>query len=69
MPIHQTTSYWFRDTQHAADLFALKEMGWIYTRLMNPTTDVLRAADGGPGGRRRARWLCPAASRPSPWRC
>ena len=39
-PIYQTTSYCFRDTQHAADLFALKEMGWIYTRLMNPTTDV-----------------------------
>ena len=54
MPIHQTTSYRFRDTQHAADLFALKEMGWIYTRLMNPTTDVLehawRLLDGGVGG-------------------
>ena len=51
MPIHQTTSYCFRDTQHAADLFALKEMGWIYTRLMNPTTDVfeqrMAALDGG----------------------
>jgi len=41
VPIHQTTSYVFRDTEHAADLFALKEMGFIYTRLMNPTTDVL----------------------------
>ena len=54
MPIHQTTSYCFRDTQHAADLFALREMGWIYTRLMNPTTDVLEqrlaAMDGGIGG-------------------
>jgi O-acetylhomoserine (thiol)-lyase len=54
MPIHQTTSYCFRDTQHAADLFALKEMGWIYTRLMNPTTDVLEqrlaAMEGGIGG-------------------
>jgi O-acetylhomoserine (thiol)-lyase len=53
MPIHQTTSYCFRDTQHAADLFALKEMGWIYTRLMNPTTDVfeqrMAALDGGIG--------------------
>ncbi len=52
-PIHQTTSYCFRDTQHAADLFALKEMGFIYTRLMNPTTDVLEqrmaALDGGIG--------------------
>ena len=41
VPIHQTTSYQFRDTQHAADLFALKEFGNVYTRLMNPTTDVL----------------------------
>lgn len=41
VPIYQTTSYQFRDTQHAADLFALKEFGNIYTRLMNPTTDVL----------------------------
>ncbi len=53
-PIHQTTSYCFRDTQHASDLFALKEMGWIYTRLMNPTTDVfekrLTALEGGVGG-------------------
>ena len=54
VPIHQTTSYCFRDSQHAADLFALKEMGWIYTRLMNPTTDVLEqrlaALEGGIGG-------------------
>lgn len=53
MPIHQTTSYCFRDTEHAADLFALKEMGWIYTRLMNPTTDVfeqrMAALEGGIG--------------------
>jgi O-acetylhomoserine (thiol)-lyase len=41
VPIYQTTSYQFRDTGHAADLFALKEAGNIYTRLMNPTTDVL----------------------------
>ena len=51
--IHQTTSYVFRSTQHAADLFALKELGWIYTRLMNPTTDVLEqrlaAMEGGVG--------------------
>lgn len=40
VPIYQTTSYVFKDTQHAADLFALKEFGNIYTRLMNPTTDV-----------------------------
>lgn len=41
VPIYQTTSYTFDDTQHAADLFALKQFGNIYTRLMNPTTDVL----------------------------
>ena len=41
VPIYQTTSYTFDDTQHAADLFGLKQAGNIYTRLMNPTTDVL----------------------------
>ncbi len=41
VPIYQTTSYQFKSTQHAANLFALKEFGNIYTRLMNPTTDVL----------------------------
>jgi O-acetylhomoserine (thiol)-lyase len=41
VPIYQTTSYQFKSTQHAANLFALKELGNIYTRLMNPTTDVL----------------------------
>ncbi|QLA17777.1 O-acetylhomoserine aminocarboxypropyltransferase/cysteine synthase family protein [Desulfolutivibrio sulfoxidireducens] len=41
VPIHQTTSYLFRDAAHAADLFALKTPGYIYTRIMNPTTDVL----------------------------
>jgi O-acetylhomoserine (thiol)-lyase len=40
VPIYQTTAYEFRDADHAADLFALKELGNIYTRLMNPTTDV-----------------------------
>ena len=53
VPIHQTTSYVFKSTEHAANLFALKEMGWIYTRLMNPTTDVfeqrMAALDGGIG--------------------
>ena len=51
VPIHQTTSYQFRDTDHASALFALQEMGNIYTRIMNPTTDVLEqriaALDGG----------------------
>ena len=41
VPLYQTTSYQFRNTEHAANLFALKELGNIYTRLMNPTTDVL----------------------------
>lgn len=53
VPIYQTTSYQFRDTDHAANLFALKEFGNIYTRLMNPTTDVLEKRiaelDGGVG--------------------
>lgn len=40
VPIYQTTAYEFRDAEHAADLFALKELGFIYTRLNNPTTDV-----------------------------
>ncbi len=54
VPIYQTTSYLFKDTDHAANLFALKEFGNIYTRLMNPTTDVLEkrlaAMEGGVGG-------------------
>src|SRR5512137_2790575 len=41
VPIYQTTSFQFKDTEHAASLFALKEPGNIYTRLMNPTNDVL----------------------------
>src|SRR6266700_4336303 len=41
VPIYQTTSYQFHNTEHAANLFALKELGNIYTRIMNPTTDVL----------------------------
>jgi O-acetylhomoserine (thiol)-lyase len=41
VPIYQTTSYVFKDSKHAANLFGLKEFGNIYTRLMNPTTDVL----------------------------
>ena len=51
VPIYQTTSYVFEDTQHAADLFALKVPGNIYTRIMNPTQDVLEqrvtALEGG----------------------
>ncbi len=51
VPIAQTTAYAFRDSEHAANLFALKELGPIYTRLTNPTTDVLEqrfaALEGG----------------------
>lgn len=51
VPIYQTTSYTFNDSSHAANLFALKEFGNIYTRIMNPTTDVLEqrvaALEGG----------------------
>lgn len=51
VPIYQTTSYVFNDTEHAADLFGLRALGNIYTRLMNPTTDVLEqrvaALEGG----------------------
>ena len=54
VPIYQTTSYVFNDTDHAAKLFALQEFGNIYTRLMNPTNDVLEkrmaALEGGVGG-------------------
>src|SRR6201995_509963 len=53
-PIYQTTSFTFRDTQHAADLFGLAEPGNIYTRIMNPTQDVLEqrvaALEGGVAG-------------------
>ncbi|MGX8795997.1 O-acetylhomoserine aminocarboxypropyltransferase/cysteine synthase family protein [Fusibacter sp. JL298sf-3] len=53
VPIYQTTSYVFDDAQHAADLFALSQPGNIYTRIMNPTTDVLEkriaALEGGVG--------------------
>ena len=53
VPIYQTTSFGFRDTEHAANLFSLKEFGNIYTRIMNPTSDVfeqrIAALEGGVG--------------------
>ena len=53
LPIYQTTSYVFKDTDHAANLFALKEFGNIYTRIMNPTQDAIEqkiaALEGGVG--------------------
>src|SRR4029078_13429840 len=51
VPIHQTTSYEFRSTEHAANLFALKDFGNIYSRIMSPTCDALEqritALEGG----------------------
>src|SRR5271157_2095452 len=53
VPVYRTSSYVFKNTEHAANLFALKELGNIYTRLMNPTTDVFErrvaAIEGGTG--------------------
>ncbi|SHE74947.1 O-acetylhomoserine sulfhydrylase [Thermoanaerobacter uzonensis DSM 18761] len=53
LPIYQTSSFAFKSTKHAADLFALKEEGYIYTRMMNPTVDVfekrIAALEGGVG--------------------
>src|ERR1700731_1763284 len=53
VPIYQTTSFVFKNTEHAANLFALKEFGNVYTRIMNPTTDVfeqrMAALEGGTG--------------------
>ena len=53
VPIYQTTSYVFKSTKHAANLFSLKEFGNIYTRIMNPTTDIferrIAAIEGGTG--------------------
>ncbi len=54
LPIHRTASYVFKDTEHAANLFGLRELGNIYTRLMNPTQDALEqrvaALEGGAAG-------------------
>ena len=68
VPIYQTTSYVFKNTDHAADLFALKEFGNIYTRIMNPTNDVferrIAAIEGAqehsayPRDNQLRPWLC-----------
>src|SRR4026209_1814426 len=54
VPIYQTTSFVFKNSEHGANLFALKEFGNIYTRIMNPTTDVFEkrvaALEGGVAG-------------------
>ena len=46
VPLYQSTSYVFNNAEHAANLFALAEPGYIYTRLNNPTTDVVRPVHG-----------------------
>src|SRR3712207_3000192 len=60
LPIYATTAYQFRDSQHAADLFALAEMGNIYTRIMNPTQDALEqrvaSLEGGVAALAVASW-------------
>ncbi len=53
VPIYQTTSYTFKDSEHGANLFALKEFGNIYTRIMNPTTDVFEKRIAA-----LRRWCC-----------
>ncbi|MDO9065898.1 MAG: PLP-dependent transferase, partial [Chloroflexota bacterium] len=64
VPIYQTASYVFKDTDHAARLFALQEFGNIYTRIMNPTTDVfekrLTLLEGGVGAVATASGQAPA---------
>jgi O-acetylhomoserine/O-acetylserine sulfhydrylase-like pyridoxal-dependent enzyme len=72
VPIHQTTSYQFQDTGHAARLFALSELGNIYTRIMNPTVDVLEkrvaALEGGVAALAVGSGLVAATKRGSPGR-
>ena len=63
VPIYQTTSYVFKDTKHAADLFSLQDTGFIYTRLNNPTNDILEQTVNCTGwryriGRFRFRYFC-----------
>ena len=75
VPIYQTTSYQFKSAEHAANLFALKELGNIYTRIMNPTNDVLEkrvaALEGGvaalalASGRRPRRSRCRTSPAPA----
>ena len=68
LPIHQTTSFMFDSTEHAADLFALKTPGYIYTRIMNPTQNAfeerMSALEGGIASSQR-----PPARPPSPTPC
>ena len=68
VPIYQTTSYQFDHTEHASNLFALKELGNIYTRIMNPTTDVLEKRIAAWTAASRL-WLSLRVRRLPPWRC
>ena len=65
VPIYQTTSYQFDSTEHAANLFGLRELGNIYTRIMNPTADVLEkrlaALEGGVAALALSSWQAAAA--------
>ena len=65
-PIYQTTSFVFRDTEHAAALFGLEELGMIYTRIMNPTCDVLEKRIDSWIAREKAVGEGPKARVPSP---
>ena len=66
VPIYQTTSYTFDDADHGARLFALQQFGNIYTRIMNPTTDVfekrIAALEGGVAGLATASAATPPSS-------
>ena len=64
VPIYQTTSYQFKSTEHAANLFALKEFGNIYSRIMNPTCDVLEQRIAALEGGAAALAVSPPARRP-----
>ena len=55
VPIYQTTSYQFKNAEHAANLFGLKEFGNIYTRIMNPTVDCLLYTSPSPRDKRQSR--------------
>ena len=67
VPIYQTSSYVFKSAEHAANLFALKELGNIYTRIMNPTNDVFERRIAAIEGGTAQLWLSPQVRLPSPW--
>ena len=69
VPIYQTTSYQFHDTEHAANLFALKELGHIYTRIGNPTTGVLEKRGSRRWRAASPRWRLRRDRRRRPFPC